>query len=78
MLSVISVTGSIGLVSLVVPLVGVSSVGVVLVIDAGGSGGGGTAPHCMSPARTDEARTHANAAVAKSWRRGFTIFLLGG
>jgi hypothetical protein len=67
------------LVSLDVPLVRVLSTGIVLVIDDGGSGGGGgTSPHCMSPAITDEARTHAKAAVAKSWRRGFTFFLLGG
>jgi hypothetical protein len=46
------------------------------ITDAGGSGGGGAAPHCISPAKAEEASTNVKTATAQSWRRCFISFLL--
>ena len=60
-------------VSLVVPLGGVLSVGVSLINDADG-GGGGTEPHCISPAIVGHASAVTKTKIAQSWRRGFMLF----
>jgi hypothetical protein len=77
MSNVKSVTGSTKAVSaLDVLSVAVIPVAISPITDAGGFGGGSTTPHCMSPAKAEEASTNVRTAMAQSWRKGFISFLL--
>lgn len=57
-----------------IPFVNVAPVAISATIDEGGSGGGGAAPHWMSPANAVVASRIVNTVTAQSWRRGFIKF----
>ena len=58
------------------PSAAVIPVAISPVIDAGGFGGGSTAPHSILPAKAEEASANVKTATAQSWRRCFIGFLL--